>query len=85
VSTGLSRREHCCAWHRRLIAAWWRQPKPPGRRPTGEELACTASELITRQLELAARALLGNPHITIAGGISVHDTVGVAELVFALG
>ena len=26
-------------WHRRLIAARWRQPKPPGRPPIGEELA----------------------------------------------
>jgi putative transposase len=26
-------------WHRRLIAARWRQPKPPGRPPTGDELA----------------------------------------------
>ncbi len=26
-------------WHRRLIAARWRQPKPPGRPPVGEELA----------------------------------------------
>jgi putative transposase len=25
-------------WHRRLIAARWRQPKPPGRPPTGDEL-----------------------------------------------
>jgi putative transposase len=25
-------------WHRRLIAARWRQPKPPGRPPIGEEL-----------------------------------------------
>src|SRR6266700_6982336 len=25
-------------WHRRLIAAPWRQPKPPGRPPIGEEL-----------------------------------------------
>ncbi len=34
--------------HRRLIAARWRQPKPPGRPPTGEELAalivCLARE-----------------------------------------
>jgi uncharacterized protein YjbI with pentapeptide repeats len=34
-------------------------------------------------LWLAARALLGNPHITTSHGISVHDTVGVAQLVFA--
>jgi uncharacterized protein YjbI with pentapeptide repeats len=34
-------------------------------------------------LWLAARALLGNPHITTSKGISVHDTVGVAQLVFA--
>src|SRR5215831_8822418 len=26
-------------WHRGLIAARWRQPKPPGRPPVGEELA----------------------------------------------
>ena len=25
-------------WHRRLIAARWRQPKPPGRPPIGDEL-----------------------------------------------
>ncbi|MFC0112016.1 helix-turn-helix domain-containing protein [Kibdelosporangium aridum] len=25
-------------WHRRLIAARWRQPKPPGRTPIGDEL-----------------------------------------------
>ena len=35
-------------WHRRLITARWRQPKPPGRPPTGEELAalivCLARE-----------------------------------------
>jgi uncharacterized protein YjbI with pentapeptide repeats len=34
-------------------------------------------------LWLAARALLGNPHIATSKGISVHDTVGVAQLVFA--
>jgi uncharacterized protein YjbI with pentapeptide repeats len=34
-------------------------------------------------LWLAARALLGNPHIVTSKGISVHDTVGVAQLVFA--
>ncbi|MBP2329053.1 transposase InsO family protein [Kibdelosporangium banguiense] len=26
-------------WHRRLIAARWRQPTPPGRPPIGDELA----------------------------------------------
>jgi putative transposase len=26
-------------WHRRLIAARWRQPKPPGRPPISDELA----------------------------------------------
>jgi putative transposase len=26
-------------WHRKLIAAWWRQPKPPGRPPISDELA----------------------------------------------
>ncbi|MEY9903833.1 putative transposase [Catenulispora sp. MAP12-49] len=26
-------------WHRRLIAAKWRQPRPPGRPPISEELA----------------------------------------------
>ena len=35
-------------WHRRLIAARWRQPKPPGRPPIGEELValivCLARE-----------------------------------------
>jgi hypothetical protein len=25
-------------WHRRLITARWRQPKPPGRPPIGDEL-----------------------------------------------
>src|SRR5690242_2789635 len=34
-------------------------------------------------LWLAARALLGNPHLAPSKGISVHDTVGVAQLVFA--
>jgi uncharacterized protein YjbI with pentapeptide repeats len=35
------------------------------------------------RLWLAARALLGNPHIATSKGITVHDTVGVAQLVFA--
>jgi hypothetical protein len=26
-------------WHRRLVAAKWRQPRPPGRPPISEELA----------------------------------------------
>ena len=34
-------------------------------------------------LWLAARALLGNPHLAPSKAISVHDTVGVAQLVFA--
>ena len=32
-------------WHRRLIAARWRQPKPPGRPPIGEELAALIGRL----------------------------------------
>jgi len=34
-------------------------------------------------LWLAAQALLGHPHLVISKGITVHDTVGVAQLVFA--
>ena len=34
-------------------------------------------------LWLAAQALLGHPHLATSNGITVHDTVGVAQLVFA--
>ncbi|MFD1045229.1 hypothetical protein ACFQ1S_06305, partial [Kibdelosporangium lantanae] len=32
-------------WHRRLIAARWRQPKPPGRPPIGDELVALIARL----------------------------------------
>ena len=43
--TGLSRLATLLRWHRRLIAARWRQPKPPGRPPIGEELAALIGRL----------------------------------------
>jgi putative transposase len=34
-------------WHRRLIAARWRQPKPPGRPPIGDELVTFILRLVS--------------------------------------
>jgi putative transposase len=33
-------------WHRRLIATQWRQPTPPGRPPTADELAALIVRLV---------------------------------------
>jgi len=33
------------AWHRRLVAAKWRQPRPPGRPPTPEALVALILQL----------------------------------------
>ncbi|GAA3434117.1 helix-turn-helix domain-containing protein [Kutzneria kofuensis] len=34
-------------WHRRLVAGKWRQPKPPGRPPTSDEIITLMIRLAT--------------------------------------
>src|ERR1700740_3081591 len=36
-------------WHRRLVAARWRQPRPPGRPPVPEELVALIVRLATEK------------------------------------
>jgi hypothetical protein len=60
-------------------------PGPTGLWRIGYALlACFAAAVAgLAVLWLAARALLGNPHLATSKGITVRDTVGVAQLVFA--
>jgi uncharacterized protein YjbI with pentapeptide repeats len=74
----------------RVNPAKWRLPSLHDRGPTGlwrigyALLACFAAAVAgLAVLWLAARALLGNPHLAPSKGITVHDAVGVAQLVFA--
>jgi uncharacterized protein YjbI with pentapeptide repeats len=70
-----------------MIPKWLRlhDPGPPRMWRIGYALAaCFLIALAgLAVLWLAAWALLGNPHLAPAKGITVHDTVGVAQLVFA--
>jgi len=60
-------------------------PDPPRLWRIGYALAACFAVAVAglAALWLAAQALLGHPHLVISKGITVHDTVGVAQLVFA--
>jgi hypothetical protein len=43
-------------WHRRLVAAKWRQPQPPGRPPISDELTALIVRLATENRTWASSA-----------------------------
>jgi putative transposase len=46
-------------WHRRLVASRWRQPRPPGRPPIGEELTTLIVRLATENASWGYQRIQG--------------------------
>jgi hypothetical protein len=63
-------------WHQRLVAAKWRQPRPPGRPPVSDELVALILRLARENIRYVDRIMwsLAAGQVTLRSGVRQRFT-----------